>query len=65
MSKQIIHNNTEEEITLALKWFEDNDIPAYEDERSIYVQAGRDADLQITTEEISYRAELQKEFSTH
>jgi hypothetical protein len=57
-----------EEVSLALQWFADNDISAYCDERpsqgSIYVQVG-DCDLQISSVEISYRAELQKEFSTH
>jgi hypothetical protein len=46
-------------IKLALQWFEDNDVSAYEDDGSIYVIAGRDADVQITSSEINYRAELQ------
>lgn len=46
------------DIELALKWFEENDISAYEDGGSIYVIAGRDADVQISTAEVSYRAEL-------
>lgn len=47
-------------IKLAIKWFQDNDVPAYEDDGSIYVQAGRDADVQISTAEVNYRAELQE-----
>ena len=49
----------ESTIQKALKWFEENDVPAYEDDESIYVQAGRDADVQISTAEIEYRASLQ------
>ena len=44
---------------MALKWFKDNDVSAYEDDGSIYVSAGMDADVQISTAEIDYRAELQ------
>ena len=44
---------------MALKWFKDNDVSAYEDDGSIYVSTGRDADVQISTAEIDYRAELQ------
>jgi hypothetical protein len=51
-----------EEVKLALKWFEENDVSAYEDDGSIYVVAGRDADLEISNAEVSYRAELQREF---
>ena len=43
-------------------WFQDNDVPAYEDDGSIYVQAGRDADVQISTSEIDYRADLQTDY---
>jgi len=50
------------EVKLALKWFEENDVFAYEDDGSIYVIAGRDAHVQISTSEVAYRAELQKEF---
>jgi len=52
-----------EEVKLALKWFEENDVSAYEDGGSIYVVAGRDADVQISTSEVAYRAELQREFA--
>lgn len=46
-------------IKLALQWFKDNDVPAYQDDGNIYVVAGRNADVQITSSEIDYRAELQ------
>jgi len=52
-----------QEIELALKWFEENDVSAYEDGGSVYVVAGRDADVQISTAEVRYRAELQREFA--
>jgi len=52
-----------EEVKLALKWFKENDVSAYEDDGSIYVVAGRDADVQISNADVSYRAELQREFS--
>tara|TARA_A100000171_G_scaffold49189_1_gene57780 strand:- start:705 stop:920 length:216 start_codon:yes stop_codon:yes gene_type:complete len=48
-----------DKIKLALQWLKENDVPAYEDDGSIYVSAGRDADVQISTAEIDYRAELQ------
>ena len=44
---------------LALQWFKDNDVSAYQEDGNIYVVAGRDADVQITSSEINYRAELQ------
>ncbi len=50
-----------DKIKLALKWFKENDVSAYEDDGSIYVVAGRDADVQISVTEIDYRAELQSE----
>tara|TARA_R100000426_G_scaffold85131_1_gene64820 strand:+ start:457 stop:624 length:168 start_codon:yes stop_codon:yes gene_type:complete len=52
---------TKEILKLALQWFKDNDVPAYEDDGSIYVQAGRDADVEISNTEIFYRADLQQE----
>jgi len=51
---------TEPKITLALQWFQENDIQAYQDDGSIYVSAGRDADVPISTSEVDYRAELQQ-----
>ena len=48
-----------ESLELALRWFKENDVPAYYDDGSIFVQAGRDADVQISTAEIDYRADLQ------
>ena len=51
------------EIKSALQWFKDNDVPAYEDDGSIYVQAGADADIQvqISVAEIFFRADLQEQ----
>ena len=49
----------ESTIEKALKWFRENDVPAYEDDESIYVQAVSGADVQISTAEIQYRASLQ------
>lgn len=51
-----------ESLELALRWFKENDVPAYYDDGSIYVQAGRDADVQISTAEINYRADLQTDY---
>ena len=48
------------DITLALQWFNENSIPSYCDNGIIYVQFG-DVDIQISTAEVAYRAELQKE----
>ena len=45
------------EIELALKWFDASEIPAYCDDGAIYVQFG-DYDVQISSAEVSYRAEL-------
>lgn len=50
------------EIQSALQWFKDNDISAYRVDDNIYVQAGRDADVQISTMDILYRAELHDGF---
>tara|TARA_R100000900_G_C3240641_1_gene145109 strand:+ start:202 stop:390 length:189 start_codon:yes stop_codon:yes gene_type:complete len=55
---------TEPKITLALQWFKENDIQAYQDDGSIYITAGRDADVQISTSEVDYRAELQQTVNT-
>ena len=53
-------------ISLALKWFKDNDIQAYEDDGSIYISVDRVGfqnlekfDIQISTAEVDYRADLQ------
>ena len=51
-----------ESLELALRWFKENDVPAYHDDGSIFVQAGRDADVQISTAEINYRADLQTDY---
>ncbi len=56
-------NTMNDKIKLAIRWFQDNDIPAYEDDGSIYVQAGGDADVQISTAEVNFRAELQEGIS--
>ena len=58
--KSALKGLNEEELKLALKWFKENDVYAYEDDGRIYVQAGRDADVEITSRDVSYRAELQK-----
>ena len=52
-----MNNKNIPEIELALKWFDDNEIPAYCDDGTIYVQFG-DYDVQISPAEVSYRAEL-------
>ena len=51
-------------VSLALKWFKDNDIQAHEDDGSIYISVGLDVnlekfDIQISTAEVNYRADLQ------
>ena len=51
-----------ESLELALRWFKENDVPAYYDDGSIFVQAGRDADVQISPAEINYRADLQTDY---
>ena len=59
-------DNTEMDISMeiksALQWFKDNEIPAYRVDDNIYVQAGRDTDVQISTMDILYRAELHQGF---
>ena len=64
VSKSLTNNNQpikimESTIEKALKWFRENDVPAYEDDESIYVQAVSGVDVQISTAEIQYRASLQ------
>lgn len=59
-------NNTKTDISMeiksALQWFKDNDVHAYQIDENIYVQAGRDADVQISEAEIFFRAELHQGF---
>lgn len=50
-----------EKVELALKWCEENDISAYEDDGRIYV-AVVGVELEISSSEVSYRALLQKDF---
>ena len=50
-----------EEIKLALEWFKSHNIEAYEDDGSIFVYVDSEVDCQISTCEISNRAELMKE----
>lgn len=57
-----MNEEEKESLDLALKWFKDNDVSAYQDDGSIYVIAGRDADVQISTAEINYRADLQTDY---
>ena len=63
-------NDTEDEednyaISLALKWFKDNDIQAHEDDGCIYLSVNggfqnlEKFEIQISTAEINYRADLQ------
>ena len=48
------------ELDYCLKWFESEDIMAFQDGESIYVVAGAHFEVEITPEEVSYRAELYK-----
>ena len=49
------------EIQLALKWFEMNDISAYNTDEDLYVEVNNDTTIKISNSEISYRADLYKE----
>lgn len=53
------------EIEQAIQWFKDNCCNAYEDDGSVYIQVEwkNDTywDIQVSSAEISYRAELYKE----
>ena len=48
------------ELEYCLKWFESEDLMAYIDDTSIYVVIGEDDFVQISSAEISFRAELYK-----
>jgi len=48
------------ELDYCLKWFESEDIMAFQDDKSIYVVAGEHFEVEITPAEVSYRAELYK-----
>ena len=48
------------ELDYCLKWFELHDINAFEHDNSIYIVEGADFELQISSSEVSYRAELYK-----
>ena len=48
------------ELDYCLKWFESQDIMAFQYDESIYVVAGAHFELEITPAEVSYRAQLYK-----
>ena len=50
------------EIKSALQWFKDNGISAYRVDDNVYVKAGWNVDIQISTMDILYRAELHQGF---
>ena len=50
-----------EEIELALKWFEMNDISAYNTNEDLFVEVNNDTHILVSSSEISYRAEWYKE----
>lgn len=52
------------ELDKALQWLVGEDISAYEDAGRIYVQID-DTDLEISFDEINYRAELQIEYEAN
>jgi hypothetical protein len=49
-----------DEIDNAIKWFRSNDILCYVNDGSVYVNVGGNFDIEISGNEISYRAELWK-----
>ena len=49
-----------DEIDNAIKWFKSNDILCYVNDGSVYVKVSIDFDIEISGNEISYRAELWK-----
>ena len=53
------HAHNKWAVSSAIKWFEDNDIQAYEDSGSIYISVNEDTDIQISSAEVAYRADLQ------
>ena len=61
MLSVLLEDETMSEIECCLKWFELNGISASESEGSIYVLVGSNYELEITPEEVSYRAELYKD----
>lgn len=48
-------------IEYAEEWFKLHDIPTIVDDLSIYVKVDHDFEIQISTAEIEYRAELYKQ----
>ena len=57
----ILKTNKMKEIELALKWYEMNDISAYNTDEDLYVEVNNDTHILISNAEISYRADLYKE----
>ena len=49
------------EIQLALKWYEMNDISAYNTNEDLFVEVNNDTYILVSNSEISYRADLYKE----
>jgi len=58
----IVNNKPMTELQQAVRWFKENDVHAYEDDGSVYiVVASLDLEIQVSTSEVSYRAELYRE----
>ena len=47
------------ETKLAIEWFKNNDVSAHEDDGSICISVNKDTDVQISSAEVAYRANLQ------
>ena len=49
------------EINQAIRWFKENCCNAYEDDGSIYIEVDGEYEIQISSSEVSYRAELYRD----
>jgi hypothetical protein len=54
------YRTNQKELDLALAWFAEEDISAYQDNGKIYITVG-EYDYEISSDEINYRAELVEE----
>ena len=50
-------------IQYAEEWFKLHEIPTIVDDGSIYVKVDHDFELQLSTAEVEYRAELYKQYA--
>ena len=49
------------ELNQAIRWFKTNGVHAYEEDGTVYIEVAGEYEIQISSSEVSYRAELYRE----